>query len=37
MGLICEYCIFENDLMEFVIENDVCIICLKCGHRFKNV
>ncbi len=30
MGLICEYCIFENLLMKFIIENDVGIICLKC-------
>jgi hypothetical protein len=30
MGLICRYCIFENFLMEFIIENDVGIICLKC-------
>jgi hypothetical protein len=28
LGLICEYCIFENLLMEFIIENDVGIICL---------
>jgi hypothetical protein len=28
-GLICKYCIFENGLMEFIIENDVGIICLK--------
>jgi hypothetical protein len=34
MGLICEYCIFENLLMEFVIENDVDIICLKCVYYF---
>ncbi len=25
--LICRYCIFENGLMEFIIENDVGIIC----------
>jgi len=30
LGLICGYCIFENGLMEFIIENDVSIICLKC-------
>jgi hypothetical protein len=30
MGLICKYCIFENLLMKFIIENDVGIICLKC-------
>jgi hypothetical protein len=29
MGPICGYCIFENGLMEFVIENDVGIICFK--------
>jgi hypothetical protein len=29
LGLICGYCIFENLLMEFIIENDVGIICLK--------
>ncbi len=30
MGPICRYCIFENGLMESIIENDVGIICLKC-------
>jgi hypothetical protein len=30
LGLICRYYIFENFLMEFIIENDVGIICLKC-------
>jgi hypothetical protein len=29
MGPICGYCIFENGLMEFIIENDVGIICFK--------
>jgi hypothetical protein len=33
-GLIFEYCIFENGLMEFIIENDVGIICLKCVDCF---
>jgi hypothetical protein len=32
----CEYYIFENGLMEFIIENDVGIICLKCGYCFKS-
>jgi hypothetical protein len=27
MGPICKYCIFENCLMEVIIENDVGIIC----------
>jgi hypothetical protein len=35
-GLICGYCIFENGLMEFIIENDVGIICLKCVDYFKS-
>ncbi len=35
MGPICGYCIFENGLMEFILENDVGIICLKCGYCFK--
>jgi hypothetical protein len=35
MGLICEYYIFENLLMKFIIENDVGIICLKCVYCFK--
>jgi len=35
LGLICGYCIFENLLMEFIIENDVGIICLKCVYCFK--
>jgi hypothetical protein len=35
LGLICGYCIFENLLMEFIIENDVGIICLKCVYYFK--
>jgi hypothetical protein len=29
LGLICGYCIFENGLIEFIIENDVSIICFK--------
>ncbi len=36
-GPICEYCIFENGLMEFIIENDVGIICLKCVDYFKSL
>jgi hypothetical protein len=28
LGLICGYCIFENLFMEFIIENDVGIICV---------
>ncbi len=35
MGFICGYCIFENGFMEFIIENDVSIICLKCAYCFK--
>jgi hypothetical protein len=37
LGLICGYCIFENFLMEFIIENDVGIICLKCVYCFKTL
>jgi Zn ribbon nucleic-acid-binding protein len=37
MGPICGYCIFENGLMAFRIENDVSIACLKCGYCFKNL
>jgi hypothetical protein len=37
LGLICGYCIFENLLMEFIIENDVGIICLKCVYYFKTL
>jgi len=37
MGLICGYCIFENGLMEFIIENDVGINCLKCVYCFKSL
>ena len=33
-GLICRYCILENGLMEFIIENDGGIICLKCVDYF---
>jgi hypothetical protein len=36
-GLICGYCIFENGLMEFIIDNDVGIICLKCVDCFKSL
>jgi len=35
LRFICGYCIFENLLMEFIIENDVGIICLKCVYCFK--
>jgi hypothetical protein len=37
LGLICGYCIFENGLMEFIIENDVDIICLKCVYCLKSL
>jgi hypothetical protein len=37
VGLICRYCILENGLMEFIIENDVSIICLKCVDCFKSL
>jgi hypothetical protein len=37
MGPICRYCIFENGLMQFIIENDVGIICLKCVYCFKSL
>jgi hypothetical protein len=37
MGLICEYCIFENLFMKFITENDVGIICLKCVYCFKTL
>ncbi len=37
LELICGYCIFENLLMEFIIENDVRIICLKCVYCFKTL
>jgi len=37
MGPICGYYIFENGIMEFKIENDVSISCLKCGYCFKNL
>jgi hypothetical protein len=36
-GPICGYCIHENGLMEFIIENDVGIICLKCVYCFKSL
>jgi hypothetical protein len=36
-GPICGYCIFENGLMEFIIENDVSIIFLKCVDCFKSL
>ncbi len=37
LGFICGYCIFENGFMEFIIENDVGIICLKCVYCFKSL
>jgi len=37
LRFICGYCIFENLLMEFIIENDVGIICLKCVYCFKTL
>jgi hypothetical protein len=37
MGPICRYYIFENGLMEVIIENDVSIICLKCVYCLKNI
>jgi len=36
-GLLCKYCILENGLMEFIIENDVDIICLKCVDYLKSL
>jgi hypothetical protein len=36
-GLICKYCILENGLVEFIIESDVGIICLKCVDYFKSL
>jgi hypothetical protein len=36
-GPICGYCIFENGLMEFIIENDVGNICLKYVDCFKSL
>jgi hypothetical protein len=32
---ICEYYIFKNGLMEFIIESGVGIICFKCVYCFK--
>jgi len=37
LGRICEYYIFENLLMGFIIVNDVGIICLKCVYCFKTL
>jgi hypothetical protein len=37
MGPIWGYCIFENGFMQFIIENDVGIICLKCVYCFKSL
>jgi len=36
-GPVWGYCIYENDLMESIIENDVGIICLKCVYCFKSL
>jgi hypothetical protein len=36
-GPICGYCIFENGFMEFIIENDVSIICYKSGYYLKSL
>ncbi len=36
-GPICGYYIFENGFMEFIIENDVGITCLKCVDCLKNL
>jgi hypothetical protein len=35
MGPICGYCIFENDIIKFRIENDVGITCLECAYCFN--
>jgi hypothetical protein len=37
LRLICGSCIFENLFMEFIIKNDVSIICLKCMYCFKTL
>jgi hypothetical protein len=37
LDYICRYCILKNDLMEFIIENDVGIICFKCVDYFKSL
>ncbi len=37
LGVICRYCILENGLTEFTIENDAGIICLKCVGYFKSL
>jgi hypothetical protein len=36
-GPICGYYIYENGLMEFIIENDVGIICFKCVYFKKSL
>jgi hypothetical protein len=36
-GPICGNCIYENGLMEFIIENDVGNICLKCVYCLKSL
>jgi hypothetical protein len=35
MEPICEYYIFKNGLMEFIIESGVGIICFQCVYCFK--
>jgi hypothetical protein len=37
IGFICGYRIFENGFMEFIIKNDVSIICLKFVYCFKSL
>jgi len=37
IGSICGYRIFENGFMEFIIKNDVNIICLKFVYCFKSL
>jgi hypothetical protein len=36
LGLICGYYIFENGFMEYIIENEIGIVCLKCVYCFKS-
>ncbi len=35
LGLVCGYYMFENGLMEYIIGNEVGIVCLKCVYCFK--
>jgi hypothetical protein len=37
LRLICGYCTFENGLMEYIIENEISIVCLKCVYCFKSL